>query len=150
MGAIQNRAAYRVGERDLSKNPLRQRHPSEYKWDYEESFLETEKDVKLNVWFMKQKNYKECPTLVYFHGICRNIGEQLPEVNEHFKRCGINILLIEHRGFGYSTGSPSQEGIKHDLRVIADHLNDHPDIDKTKIFILGYSFGGGCATYLTS
>jgi hypothetical protein len=31
--------------------------------------------------------------------------------------CGVNVVIFSYRGYGFSEGSPSEEGIKKDILV---------------------------------
>jgi len=59
----------------------------------------------------------------------------------------VNIIGIDYRGYGHSEGKPSEEGIKADTEAILDFVANCEDIDQSKVFIKGHSFGGAVATY---
>lgn len=57
-------------------------------------------------------------------------------------RCvGINLLLLEYRGYGLSQGAPSEEGLYLDAQAAVSYLKTRPDIDQNKIIIFGRSLG---------
>ena len=53
---------------------------------------------------------KAC-TMLYFHGNAGNIGHRLHNAQALYQHCGVNILLVEYRGYGKSEGTPSELGI---------------------------------------
>jgi hypothetical protein len=48
-------------------------------------------------------------TLLYLHGNGGNIGHRLDPIAV-FHRLGLNILIIDYRGYGASTGKPGEAG----------------------------------------
>jgi alpha/beta superfamily hydrolase len=46
-----------------------------------------------------------------------DIGYRLPNAVQLFRKVGVNILLVDYRGFGHSEGEPSEDGIKLDAEV---------------------------------
>ena len=62
-------------------------HPNENNYlndkinfDYEEIFIETEKDIKLRSWFIK-KDLNKFKTLVFFHGNAGNLSNRIYKLN---------------------------------------------------------------------
>ena len=57
-------------------------------------------------------------------------------------RClGVNLLLLEYRGYGLSQGVPSEEGLYLDAQAAVSYLKTRRDIDQDKIIIFGRSLG---------
>ena len=67
-----------------------------------------------------------------------------------YTRCGVNILLVEYRGYGLSTGSPSECGFYYDGEAAVEYLMNRNDINHQKIVLYGHSLGGAVATHLAS
>ncbi|PCJ97170.1 MAG: alpha/beta hydrolase [Flavobacteriaceae bacterium] len=65
-----------------------------------------------------------------------------------FTRLGYNVLMVDYRGFGKSTGKRSQKAIKRDLQVIYDKLKER--VAEKYIILYGRSLGSGFATKLAS
>lgn len=49
-----------------------------------------------------------CPTIIFFHGNAGNISHRLDNVAELMAATGCHVLMVEYRGFGLSSGTPSQ------------------------------------------
>lgn len=49
--------------------------------------------------------------------------------------CGYNVLLLEYRGYGKSSGTPSERGFSLDAQAALEYLLNRPDIDATKVMI---------------
>ena len=65
-----------------------------------------------------------------------------------FTRHGYNVVMVDYRGFGKSTGKRSQKAIKRDLQVVYDKIKEQTSEDR--IILYGRSLGSGFATKLAS
>uniref|UniRef100_A0A2P2I7T5 Protein ABHD13 n=1 Tax=Hirondellea gigas TaxID=1518452 RepID=A0A2P2I7T5_9CRUS len=89
-------------------------------------------------------------TLLYLHGNAGNIGHRLANVCGLYNRLKCNVLMLEYRGFGFSSGHPSESGLYQDGAAALDYLHTRKDIDASKIVLFGRSLGGGVAIELAS
>jgi len=64
--------------------------------------------------------------------------------------CKTNVLMIDYRGYGKSTGFPSEEGLYRDGEAAVHYLHSRTDIDLNKIVLFGHSLGGAVAIHLAS
>ncbi|EJM20328.1 hypothetical protein PMI21_01240 [Pseudomonas sp. GM18] len=82
--------------------------------------------------------------LIYFGGNAEDVSRSLPEFSQAFADHA--IYLLHYRGYGGSTGSPSEEAIQRDAMTLFDFVyNTHPDIA-----VIGRSLGSGVAVRLAS
>ncbi len=65
-----------------------------------------------------------------------------------FTRHGYNVLMVDYRGFGKSTGKRSQKAIKRDLQLVYNKIKELTTEDR--IILYGRSLGSGFATKLAS
>lgn len=65
-----------------------------------------------------------------------------------FTRLGYDVIMIDYRGFGKSTGKRTEEGIKRDLQYIYDELKKQ--VKEKYIILYGRSLGSGFAAKLAS
>ncbi len=65
-----------------------------------------------------------------------------------FTRHGYNVLMVDYRGFGKSTGKRSQKAIKRDLQLVYDEIKKQTTEDR--IILYGRSLGSGFAAKLAS
>lgn len=49
--------------------------------------------------------------------------------------------MLEYRGYGLSSGRPSEEGLSMDARTAIDFLSSRKDINHRKIIVFGRSLG---------
>jgi hypothetical protein len=69
---------------------------------------------------------------------------------QQFHRLGLNVLIVDYRGYGQSTGTPSEQGIYKDAAACWDHLTETRGLAPEDIVIFGRSMGGGAATWLAT
>merc|ERR1719433_1596931 len=120
--------------------------------EFEQVWLSTPDGEKLHTWFIPNVynalHSSQCPTLLYFHANAGNMGFRLPFIKRLMEQAHCNVYIISYRGYGSSTGSPSEEGIMLDAQAALDHLRGRDDIDKEKIVLFGRSLGGAVAVHL--
>jgi pimeloyl-ACP methyl ester carboxylesterase len=82
--------------------------------------------------------------LLYFGGNAEDVALNL----EQFKRLfpGYSIFLMNYRGYGGSSGSPSETGLFSDGLALFDHVRKR----YTDISVMGRSLGTGIAVYLAA
>ena len=64
------------------------------------------------------------------------------------QQAGLGVLAIDYRGYGGSTGSPSEAGITLDARAAYDWIRR--EAPQSKIAVFGESFGTGPAVTLAT
>ncbi|MFD2824422.1 alpha/beta hydrolase [Lacinutrix iliipiscaria] len=65
-----------------------------------------------------------------------------------FTRHNYDVLMVDYRGFGKSTGRRSQKHIKRDLQMVYNKIKEQTTEDR--IILYGRSLGSGFATKLAS
>ncbi len=66
------------------------------------------------------------------------------------QRAGCNVLTPDYPGYGMSGGKPSEKSFYAAADVMWAHLNARQDIDARRLYIMGWSLGGGVAIDLAS
>ena len=97
--------------------------------------------VKLHGWLKRPKSVDSSgkyPLVIVFGGVRRETSWIIDRANES-NRWG--WLFINYRGFGLSEGRPSESIILEDSRLIYDYAVARPDVDRSKIVVLGRSLG---------
>lgn len=79
-----------------------------------------------------------------------NIGMFLPVANYIFKSLNYNVFIYSYRGYGHSTGSPYEAGLKLDADAVMDFITSHPQLSQSSIITYGRSLGGAVAIYITA
>ncbi|MBU1395375.1 MAG: alpha/beta hydrolase [Gammaproteobacteria bacterium] len=88
-------------------------------------------------------------TLLYLHGNGGNIGHRLVQI-EVFHRLGLNILIVDYRGYGASSGKPGEEGTYQDALAGWDYLTRKKHQRPDRIVLFGESLGGSIAAWLAA
>ena len=121
--------------------------PASIGLDFEDVYFKTKDGLTLNGWFIK--NSRVSATLIYFHGNAGNISHRLEKI-KMFHRMGLNVFIIDYRGYGKSEGRPSEKGLYQDAVAAYDYLAVRKDIDRERFISYGDSLGGVFAIYLAS
>ncbi|THD19506.1 RNA-binding protein 25 [Fasciola hepatica] len=90
------------------------------------------------------------PTVLVLHGNAGNAGHRLKFCQLLMKSVQCNVFIIDYRGFGRSTGIPSEEGLYADARSALEFLHDRSDLAADKLFLFGRSLGGAVAIHLVT
>lgn len=85
-----------------------------------------------------------------FHGNAGNIGHRVPIAKVLEETLGCNVMLLEYRGYGLSSGSPDESGLKVDAQTGVDYIRERASLKDTKIIIHGQSLGGAVAIDLVA
>lgn len=88
-------------------------------------------------------------TLIYFHGQSNNLGTSWPRLEDLYP-LGVNLVLVDPRGYGLSTGSPTEAGLHLDERAILAAVAAMPGVDPSRLVYYGRSMGSGLAVDLAS
>ncbi|KAE9405552.1 alpha/beta-hydrolase [Gymnopus androsaceus JB14] len=64
---------------------------------------------------------------------------------QQFLRLGCDVLLVEYRGYGRSSGVPSEKGLRRDAQAALEYVISHPELSRLHIIIHGHSLGGAVA-----
>jgi len=91
------------------------------------------------------KQHARDVTILMFHGNAGNIGHRLPIAKVLANDLYCNVLMLEYRGYGLSTGNPGEKGITIDAQTGLDYIRNREDLKKTKIVVYGQSLGGAVA-----
>jgi uncharacterized protein len=112
--------------------------------------LATADGETLDGWFVPAAAALEARGLVvFFHGNAGNISHRLDYLRM-FHDLGLATLIVDYRGYGRSSGTPSEEGSYFDARAVWRHATQNLGFHAERIVIFGESLGGGVATNLAA
>lgn len=116
--------------------------PADAGMDFEDIYFSTEDHVRINGWLIKAKqNSEQTTTFLYFHGNAGNISDRVEKIAE-FHDLGLNVFIIDYRGYGRSQGKPTEVGLYKDATAAYEYLLSRKDIASAKIVAYGASLGG--------
>jgi len=105
----------------------------------EEVWLPVDDTVTVFAWFVDAGPNR--PVVLWCHGNAGNISHRLANLGELYRR-GVSVLLFDYRGYGRSTGSPSEAGLYQDALASYDYLVRQRRIPADRIVVFGRSLGG--------
>ncbi len=108
--------------------------------------LTTEDGQTLLAWFEAPKDGR--PLILYFHGK----GGILADRKERFRllaSSGYGLLAVSYRGYGGSTGEPTEEGLLLDAEAAYAEATKRGFTGR-RLVIMGESLGSGVATIMAS
>lgn len=112
----------------------------------QEVFITTSDREKINALFFPGSRPD---VLLYLHGNAGDLsGWQF--VAEDFTPFGYNILIIDYRGYGKSSGSISEAGLYGDAEAAYKFLLEEKNFTPESIIVYGRSIGSGVAIDLAS
>jgi abhydrolase domain-containing protein 13 len=112
--------------------------------DFEELMIPTPDGEHLSAFLIRPSNkqFVSNITILMFHGNAGNIGHRVPIARVLQESIGANILMLEYRGYGLSTGDPNEKGLTIDGQTGLDYIRQRAELRNTKIIIYGQSLGG--------
>lgn len=91
------------------------------------------------------------PTLCLCHGVPRGIRDPsdpgYPLLARKFCDAGFLTLIFNFRGTGDSGGNFDILGWTRDLEAVMDHLYNMEEVDRARIFLMGFSGGAAVSVY---
>jgi len=137
---------YFVQERFIFKP---EKLPADFKFEYDAPFEELFFDPAPGVSINGLHFYVENPLglILYFHGNTRSI-KGWAKFAKDFYRYRYDVVLVDYRGFGKSTGKRSEKNIMSDLQFIYRALADK--YRESHIIVYGRSIGSGFAAKIAA
>ena len=89
------------------------------------------------------------PTVIFFGGNAMRVEDVVYEFKD-LPSHGFNVLLMDYRGYGLSTGKPNTNAFKRDAQKIFDAVASHTAVDADHITVFGMSLGTGIATHVAA
>jgi len=83
----------------------------------------------------------------YLHGNKGNLALCRWEI-EPFLKAGFDVCMMDYRGFGQSTGSPSEFALLSDAQLVYERIKQ--GYGEENIIVWGRSFGSGVAAYVAA
>jgi pimeloyl-ACP methyl ester carboxylesterase len=113
---------------------------------YRDLELETDDGERLHGWWIGSRA-DSLGHLLLCHGNAGNLGDRVLHA-ELLTAAGFDVLLFDYRGYGRSSGRPSEEGTYRDARAALTCLLQQPGVDSACVFYFGESLGGAVAVDL--
>jgi fermentation-respiration switch protein FrsA (DUF1100 family) len=116
--------------------------PEELRLEYKDVYFNSGDGNSLHGWFFPLQTGG--PVILFFHGNAGNISHRLENVRLLTER-NLQVFIFDYRGYGKSTGNPSEKGIYVDGQAAYDYLVEKEHISPGNIVLFGRSLGGAVA-----
>ena len=121
--------------------------PGDRGLSYEDVHMKTVDGETIHGWYIPAE--PAAKHVLFFHGNAGNISHR-PNTVAMLNGFGHAVLIVDYRGYGYSSGRPSETGTYHDAAAAWDYLVATRDVDPSDIVIYGRSLGGAVAVWLAA
>ena len=112
--------------------------------DVEPVTFETTDGLRLSGWFVAASGPSPRVTILVFNGNAGNRAHRGPLAGALHRR-GLQVLLVDYRGYGGNPGVPTENGLTADSRAARAYLAGRPAIDASRIVYFGESLGTAVA-----
>ncbi|WP_034041212.1 alpha/beta hydrolase [Wocania ichthyoenteri] len=124
---------------------LEQDYVFKFSKPFEELFLKTDDKAVINAIHFKTENPKG--VILYFHGNAGDLS-RWGFIAEYFVEKQYDVLIMDYRTYGKSTGKLSEDVLYNDAQYCYDYLKER--YKENEITLYGRSLGSGIAAYLAS
>lgn len=116
----------------------------------EAKFIETVDGERIEVWRRRTAKAREPRRVsIIFHGNGETLNStawMLPWLND----LGWTVYSFDYRGYGRSSGWPSEAGLYHDSDAVVRYLIKEEGVTPAEILPIGVSVGSGLAAYVAA
>ncbi len=124
---------------------LKQDYQYDFSYPFEELFLKTEDSAVINALHFKARNSKG--VILYFHGNAGDLS-RWGIITEYFVSMNYDVLVMDYRTYGKSTGTLSEEALYNDAQLCYNVLKEM--YNESQITVYGRSIGTAMATKVAS
>ena len=115
---------------------------------FEEVAIETGDGERLHGWWVPARApVRRGAQVLLCHGNAGNLGDRVMHA-ALLCAAGLDVLLFDYRGYGRSTGRPSELGTYRDAHAARSALLARPEVNSDRVIYLGESIGGAVALAL--
>ena len=113
--------------------------------------LTTSDGLSLHGWHIPAPQTHAQPrgTVLFLHGNAGNISHRIDSL-QMFHRLGYSTLIFDYRGYGNSSGTPSEQGTYRDAEAAWRWVTEEKKMPAGEVAILGESLGGAIAAWLAA
>jgi fermentation-respiration switch protein FrsA (DUF1100 family) len=130
--------------------PMREidRTPAELGLAYEDLTLTASDGERLNAWFLPSQ-VPAPVTVLFLHGNAGNISHRFDKLAV-LRTLGADVLIVDYRGYGRSSGRPDEGGTYRDADAAYAHLTGVRAVDPRRVVLYGESLGSAVAVDLAA
>jgi fermentation-respiration switch protein FrsA (DUF1100 family) len=125
--------------------------PAELQLPVQRATIRTEDGISLGSWVIPAEASSNGYWLLICHGNAGNLSEfGRPAHYAGLRQLGLSLLAFDYRGYGESSGAPSEAGLYKDADAAYRYLRDELKVAPDRIIIFGHSLGSTVAVDLAS
>lgn len=110
----------------------------------EDVWIKTTDGEQLHGWFFPNEEAEY--VVVMSHGNAGNISGRI-DIAKLLNGVGVSILLYDYRGYGQSSGKPTEKGVYTDVESVVNYLKAEKGFSERQMIMYGRSMGGAVASY---
>jgi fermentation-respiration switch protein FrsA (DUF1100 family) len=122
-------------------------NPGDIGLGFEPVSLATRDGEQLDAWFIPADPMRG--VVLFCHGNAGNISHRLDSIRL-FHGLGLSVLIFDYRGYGRSSGKPTEKGTYRDADAAWDYLVKQRGIAPGQIILFGRSLGAAIAADLAT
>jgi len=128
--------------RHRSQHPDGPDYPAWTALPYEDVLFPSEDGTMLHGWWIEKAEPRA--TIVYCHGRSGSLAHRA-HTFRRLHRLGFSVFAFDYRGYGRSSGQPSEQGLFADVRAAIDTATGEFGADPERLLLFGHSLGGAVA-----
>ena len=129
----------------LPPEPLRAAAPA---YSMTEQWITAPDGTRLSAVLLRQPGSRA--TILYFGGNGFTIGQFGAATAGLFAPLGVDLMIVDHRGYGRSQGRPTQANLEADGLAAFDHLTRNIGIAPERVIVHGQSLGSFIAGHVAA
>ena len=136
--------------------PTLTRTPQDIDLAFDSVILTTSDGVSIHGWFIPEHSAEEetataelAPCLLFFHGGDGNCSDRLQKIRL-FHDLGLDVFIIDYRGYGKSGGTPSERGLSQDGVAAYSYVVEKRGVKPQRLYLYGEDLGAAVAIDLAT
>ncbi len=115
-------------------------------YELHELTLKTDDGETLNSWFLEHKD--AIATVLYLGGNGFLMVKSAPLI-EAYSSIPVNLMMLDYRGYGLSSGEPTVEGVHKDAKTAFRFVKNDSPSPTDNVYVHGHSMGSFLSAYIT-
>ena len=108
-------------------------------WEFRSHYISRPKNVQLYAVLFARPAPKAL--ILYFGGNSFMISKYYQRILDAYENQPVDVLLVDHRGYGGSTGVASMTGLLEDATAVYDYARNLPNYQNNPVIVHGQSLG---------